>query len=289
MAYFHSPQIVKDGLVLYLDAGNTKSYPGTGINWNNFIRVNNATLFAAGVGGVLPTLSQDTISIQFSGSSDGGTNQTVGGHSTMAAYSQINFSGSDPFTVVSAFYFRDYPPQRNYSDTNNTTSLLNKNSFNPSYGINITYDLPSPATSGSFTRARIYGGVRNLTGTSGVTIGYGIAEVTSPIASPLTPNTWYNAAITHTWNPSLTRHELAMYINGSLSTTANITPPSVSGTSYPINFFNTGNINMANPNILGGNGCYSNVNIGLNMIYNRALTATEILQNHNAIKSRLKL
>lgn len=33
MAYFHSPQIVKDGLVLLLDAGNPKSYSGTGTLW----------------------------------------------------------------------------------------------------------------------------------------------------------------------------------------------------------------------------------------------------------------
>lgn len=33
MAYFHSPRIVTDGLVLALDAANPKSYPGTGTTW----------------------------------------------------------------------------------------------------------------------------------------------------------------------------------------------------------------------------------------------------------------
>ena len=33
MAFIHSPQIVTSGLVLSLDAGNTKSYPGTGTTW----------------------------------------------------------------------------------------------------------------------------------------------------------------------------------------------------------------------------------------------------------------
>jgi hypothetical protein len=33
MAYFHSPRIVTDGLVLCLDAGNPKSYPGSGTTW----------------------------------------------------------------------------------------------------------------------------------------------------------------------------------------------------------------------------------------------------------------
>ncbi len=35
MALSHSPRIVTDGLVLYLDAANTKSYPGSGTTWND--------------------------------------------------------------------------------------------------------------------------------------------------------------------------------------------------------------------------------------------------------------
>jgi len=33
MSFIHSPKIVTSGLVLSLDAGNTKSYPGTGTTW----------------------------------------------------------------------------------------------------------------------------------------------------------------------------------------------------------------------------------------------------------------
>jgi hypothetical protein len=33
MALGHSPRIVRDGLVLYLDAANIKSYPGSGTTW----------------------------------------------------------------------------------------------------------------------------------------------------------------------------------------------------------------------------------------------------------------
>jgi hypothetical protein len=38
MALSHSPQIVRDGLVLYLDAANIKSYPGSGAIINNLIK-----------------------------------------------------------------------------------------------------------------------------------------------------------------------------------------------------------------------------------------------------------
>ena len=45
MALSHSPQIVRDGLVLYLDAANTKSYPGSGTSiFDLTSRNNNATL-----------------------------------------------------------------------------------------------------------------------------------------------------------------------------------------------------------------------------------------------------
>lgn len=35
MAFRYSPKIVTDGLVLYLDAANSKSYPGSGVDWND--------------------------------------------------------------------------------------------------------------------------------------------------------------------------------------------------------------------------------------------------------------
>jgi hypothetical protein len=45
MSFIHSPKIVTDGLVLALDAGNTKSYPGTGTTWfDKSGRGNNGTL-----------------------------------------------------------------------------------------------------------------------------------------------------------------------------------------------------------------------------------------------------
>jgi hypothetical protein len=44
MALSHSPQIIRDGLVLYLDAANPKSYPGTGTNWLDLKSFSNATI-----------------------------------------------------------------------------------------------------------------------------------------------------------------------------------------------------------------------------------------------------
>jgi hypothetical protein len=66
MAFNYSPKIVTDGLVLYLDAANTRSYPGTGTTWSDLSRGgNNGSLingptFNSGNGG----------SIVFDGSND---------------------------------------------------------------------------------------------------------------------------------------------------------------------------------------------------------------------------
>jgi hypothetical protein len=39
MAFNYSPKIVTDGLVLYLDAANPRSYPGTGTTWYDLSRI----------------------------------------------------------------------------------------------------------------------------------------------------------------------------------------------------------------------------------------------------------
>jgi hypothetical protein len=41
MAFNYSPKIITDGLVLYLDAANTRSYPTTGTIWSDLSRNNN--------------------------------------------------------------------------------------------------------------------------------------------------------------------------------------------------------------------------------------------------------
>jgi hypothetical protein len=41
MAFNYSPKIITDGLVLYLDAANTRSYPTNGTIWSDLSRNNN--------------------------------------------------------------------------------------------------------------------------------------------------------------------------------------------------------------------------------------------------------
>ena len=54
MATYYSPKVVTDNLVLYLDVGNAKSYPGSGSNWYDLSNSgNNATAYGS------PTFSTD--------------------------------------------------------------------------------------------------------------------------------------------------------------------------------------------------------------------------------------
>jgi hypothetical protein len=66
MSLQHSPKIVTNGLVLALDAANTKSYPGSGTVWTDLSGNNNnftltATTFSSNFGGEIQTNSATPI------------------------------------------------------------------------------------------------------------------------------------------------------------------------------------------------------------------------------------
>ena len=64
MGVFAGPEIVEDGLVLALDAGNTKSYPGSGTTWTDLSGNGNNGSLVNGVGynsGNLGSLSFDGV------------------------------------------------------------------------------------------------------------------------------------------------------------------------------------------------------------------------------------
>ena len=66
MALRHSPKIVTDGLVLALDAANTRSYPGSGSTWfdlsgNNHNATLNSVTHSTVNGGVFVTAGALTV------------------------------------------------------------------------------------------------------------------------------------------------------------------------------------------------------------------------------------
>ena len=112
MAFNYSPKVVTDGLVLYLDAANTKSYPGSGITWTDLSRSGNSSelngpIFNSGNGG----------SIVFDGTND-----------YVEIQNQIQFDQRDPFTLSSWV---------KSSDVSNELIINNENILYTGYRLNI--------------------------------------------------------------------------------------------------------------------------------------------------------
>lgn len=64
MSVAYNPKIVTNGMILYLDAANVKSYPGAGTSWSNLVKTNSdGTLIAS------PTYNTDNLGhFDFNGS-----------------------------------------------------------------------------------------------------------------------------------------------------------------------------------------------------------------------------
>ena len=84
----HSPKIVTDGLVLCLDAGNTKSYPGSGTTWTDLSGNGKNGTLVNGVG-----YSGDNLgSLSFDGSNDyvGGNLGSLNAPFTLEVFGKFN-------------------------------------------------------------------------------------------------------------------------------------------------------------------------------------------------------
>jgi hypothetical protein len=258
MAEVYGPKIVRDGLILNLDAGDINSYPGSGTAWNDVSgNGSNGTLISG------PTFSGRSLILD-------GTNDYV---SITTELTQINnIINSSPFTFSSTFRLLSMP----IVSAANVGGILMKGSYNPSSGLNIIFS----GTSGGYrSTAQIYYGLRNLTGTAGVTPGYGQFAESSNLS--LVVGQWYKVDMVHEF--AGTTHTLKLYINGVLDKQTTST-----NALYPINFQTTSTMSISNQ-ILGGNALFLNAEVANTQIYSRALTAQEIQQNYNATKTRFGL
>jgi hypothetical protein len=222
-------KIITDGLVLYIDAANTKSYVSGSTTWNDISR--------GGMNGLL-----------------------ING----PAFSSAN-GGNIVFDGVNDYYEALTTPDFNTIQTNNslTLSVFFRNNFIGEFrdivGLNkITglepFCIRQSATNDVLFYDTFVGGTRY-----------------SPTIKFLQPNnTWVHACATFGNN------QINTYYNGVLVATTNTTG---NIRSFDSNQFRIGN--------LGYNrfkGDVSNVNL-----YNRALSATEVQQNYNAMKGRFNL
>ena len=222
MALSHAPQIVSDGLIIYLDANNTSSYAGTGSTWYDLSgNSRHASLISSpsyegfGKGKYL--------------SFDGSTN-----------YATIPYTITDNLITVSFWYY-----SKIFSANSSLDALI------------------SNYTSG------ISGFDVRLNSSTTINLAIVIAASESQISiGAITNNTWYHIAFTYDGATVKT------YLDAVFKSSTNVIGTRANGTQICI-----------------GTSAYdtnrkATCGVPQVMIYNRALSDTEILQNYNATKGR---
>lgn len=222
---FTGPNIVKDGLVLHLDAANVKSYPGSGTTWldksgngNNGILVNGPT-FNSGNGG----------SIVFDGVNDCVKGQIV----TLTNY------------TISCWF------KRSGIQSSNFPALIAFGTYNPAFYLE-------------------FNGNSNV---SYYQSGLGFPNSLSFFSLTNIPsNTWVNLVFIKNGST------ISSYLNSIFK--SSITDNTTTSNTF---ILNGDKVDGPNSTTLWGGS------MAQTQIYNRALSAAEILQNYNATKSRFGL
>ena len=220
MALAHSPRIVRDNIVQYLDAANTKSYPGSGTTWTDMSSRNRDGTLTNG-----PTFSTDNLGcFDFDGSND---------------YVNLNFvftqsSSANSYTVVTAAKM--------------DTSGVNKRQIIS--GDNGGFDWGYGTVGGSNSVYSIFTGSNQVNGSS-------------------IDTNWH--IFTGQWSSSFGTR---LWVDDNLDI-------DTSTIGYDTSISGQTNLGR-NP----GFGEYFNGKIALCLIYDKALTETEIKQNYNALRGR---
>ena len=216
MSTRYNPSIIRDSFALYVDAANTKSYPGSGTAWKDISGKGNDGTLTNG-----PTFSSD-----------------YGG--------KFNFDNTN-----------------DYVDCGN---VLNQTAYTKS-----AWFRPESVTrniiSGNTNTHAFWMANTNNTLASGHQGQWSRVSYTVPSGNML--NQWWNGTVT--WNDST---GWVLYLNGvQVDTNSNTTGPN--GDQTFIGKYHT--------------GYHFDGDIAQVMIYDRVLTATEVLQNYNAFKGRFGL
>ena len=209
--------------ILYLDAGLTSSYPGTGTTWSDLsVQDNDSTL---------SNVTYNAGYLTFNGT-------TSTGLLTSSKYNVV-YSGK---TIFVSAYLAEHMSNNTYR------AFLGSSAGGRNFNFYLNRDV-----SGNYF-------LHYSTGASGGFVG-GFSSIIA-----LTPGTWFTVAITHTTGGLGT-----YYFNGVAAGTENYTFSQYLAGS-------TEHVGRAD------NFWYGR--LGVVAIYKTALSSSEILQNHNSVKSR---
>jgi len=226
------PDIVTNGLVLNLDAGNPFSYlsGSSGTTWTNTVAISSS------ISGTLvngPVYANGAIT--FDGVDD---------YVNCGNNSSITQAGNTQFTV-------ELWAKKSAS---NKDLLLGAHNQSTTTGWFLQW----------FTDSNIYFGIRN-----GGSLNYNYVSLSYQ-------NQWFNIVGVFDGSQPTDATKNKIYVNGIQQTLT--TNPQL--TSVPINLVQ---LNIGTVVNYGG---YTTANIGVSKVYNRALSAAEVLQNFNALRGR---
>jgi hypothetical protein len=237
MSAFGGPNIIDDGLVLYLDAGNRKSYPGSGTTWfDKSGRGNNGTLTNG------PTFNTGSLgSIVFDGVDD-------------LVICSASLQNATAFTIGMWLY---------NTDTNINYAMSQQPLGSDRFSAHNQYSVESGKS--FFT---VYG------------VGANDFDNYYNVTPTFTTGSWFYQI--YQWDSS---HTMKMFLNGvQQSGTYEFlgTRPTSILNSFPFRIGLGARSGV-------GTLFYFKGNIPITQVYNRVLSAQEILQNYNATKGRFGL
>ena len=267
MSSIGGPRIVKDGLVLYLDAGNLKSYQGSGDLFNDLSINNNDSLLTNG-----PLF--DNNSIIFDGIDDYLTFPSEIGN----GYNEITVeiileplsltTNRDWKFIISSGDSISSSPERSVFTMGINEMYNNSNLPIQFTGLNLWFGINAGSLSNR-VRAIVDNSIWN-------TYLTGCAISVDPVELELNKN----IIITGVYDGSVTY----LYINGELKSTSQSQPDGVDRSD-------TGGVLITDTSPKGISSVSepsrnSNIKFYNLKIYNRALSSVEVLQNFNSIKDR---
>ena len=235
------PDLITDGLILDLDAANSKSYSGSGTVWRDLSgngydgTLTNGPLYKNQNGGVI--------------SFDGTNDYVAFANTTIGSFNNATFSFGSWFYFDGTSQAGTMIGKRNDSPYNQYNMSINNDAQNGGLGTKLTAFANSDQNSGGY-----------------MTFNYQLSGAA-----------WYYGVCV------INNNSQKLYVNGvnvlSLSQLYSGTTFNISGKPLYVGALNVNNAPVG----------FFKSNIATAFLYNRALSASEVSQNYNALKGRFGL
>jgi len=258
--------IVRNGLVLYLDGSNYKSIVSGDTTWYDIEKFPSYNMTLTN-GATYENVNKG--SVRFDGTDDYAFRPYVSGdlydiniNSGITVDVWVKFDDVlDPYGSIVSFG----RPYGNNTAGHFQWEMIKLNSNFPSAG----------------GECRIYMAVCNLTEIKGVSLITNDGNF-NPSTSPPQNDKWFNIGFSYNYSPEdLVPYYNGEQVNGAFAGVGLTSPPQIPAVTYQ-------DLNIGAASDLGGDFSMRG-NIASIKIYNRVLTPNEVLQNHNALKSRFNI